>query len=196
MGGREGVGCGRPHQGQRVCSGYTLPAVMHCWWDAQAPVFPLLLHHLHPPALITVPPASQESCCRAAQKLWHQSRGRTVHMKPYTQLMVTNVFSKKSQVSRIHHRLTLLVVHVCTHILIAYTHAHTHTAKNVNDLCYWTERLKKNHINVEIWYSCLSSYSCGNQDRKKDRVYILTVTCQLISFSSSKWWTETIIKGL
>lgn len=35
-------------------------------------------------------------------------------MKPYTQLMVTNVFSKKSQVSRTNHRLTLLDEHICT----------------------------------------------------------------------------------
>ena len=34
--------CGRPHQGQRGSSGYTLLAVMHRPWDTQAPVPPLM----------------------------------------------------------------------------------------------------------------------------------------------------------
>lgn len=53
----------------------------------------------------------KNGCRRAVQKLWHHSRGGTPHMKPYTQLMVTNVFSKKSHVS-IKHRLTLLGEHI------------------------------------------------------------------------------------
>lgn len=49
--GLEGVCCGRPHQSQWGGSGYTLPAVMHCWWDSQAPLLP-------PPPAPPLPPQS------------------------------------------------------------------------------------------------------------------------------------------
>lgn len=99
-GGREGVRCGRPHQG----------------WGGG-----LMLHPACRDALLvgrlgsSATPSSSSSsfpqnspykrgCHRALQKFWHQCRGCTLHMKPYTQLMVTNVFSEKSQVSIKHRR--------------------------------------------------------------------------------------------
>lgn len=81
----------------------------------------------HPPSSHQPPPSSSPQhcpskrvCSRASQKLWHQSRGCTLHMKPYTQLMVANVFSKKSQVSCTNRRVKLLDVHICTHTHIAH----------------------------------------------------------------------------
>lgn len=100
-----------------------------------------------PPSSFSQCSPSKRGCHRASQKLWHQSRGCTLHMKPYTQLMVTNVFSKKSQVSHISHRLTLLAVHMDTHTLTAMNMAML-ADKIGENCCCWTLRFKKDCMNV------------------------------------------------
>lgn len=100
-----------------------------------------------PPALSSFPQCSpsKRGCHRASQKFWHQSRGCTLHMKPYTQLMVTNVFSKKSQVSHINHRLTLLDVHMDTHILTTINMGML-ADKIGENWCCWTAKYKKSAV--------------------------------------------------
>lgn len=74
---REGVRCGRPHQAHRGGSCYTPPAVMHCWWDGQAPVLLLQLSPPPPPfswhSTLQVKAAAElcRSCAMGAEDALH-----------------------------------------------------------------------------------------------------------------------------
>lgn len=115
-GGREGVRCGRPHQGRG--GGLMLHPACR---DA------LLVGRLGSSATPSSSSSSfpqnspyKRGCHRALQKFWHQCRGCTLHMKPDTQLMVTNVFSEKSQVSIKHTVDALLGDHIDIHKFITH----------------------------------------------------------------------------